>query len=148
MPNTIDKVRIHNALIDLLQAGPYYAVTHDSSTKHAADVDEAVDTAVSPSSAAANEVSSSYDVDSRHGRDYKRSRSRWSWLGIVKFDQEVTSWRAEESWLNSPLILPSSAGFRQATLELAGATYQHPIKQQGHNGSVIEFTFEIRLSRR
>lgn len=149
MPNTVEKIRVHNALVQLGLAGPYYAVTYDPATKLAQDVDEAVDPTVVPASCQANEITSRWEKDQRHGRNLVLERTSWVWALIVKFNQEVTAWRAEETWAGSPLILPRDANFpTQVTLKLIGATYQHPIKQGSHNGSLIEFNFEARRSRR
>lgn len=148
MPNTIDKVRVHNALVDLVATGPFYRVTNESTTNHMMDIDEAVDTPVSPGSLWANEVRSECAHDPRHMRDLKRDRQQWTWMVIAKFSREVTSYRAEEAWLNSPPIVPRDTQFRQATIELESVNYEHPTKQQSHSGSIIQFRFNVRLSRR
>ena len=148
MANTVDNVRIHNELVALLLAGPYYAVDYTPATKLAGDIDTAVATAITPASVQTNEISAVFEPDQQHGRAHVLDRGQWLWLGIVKFDREVTAHQAEELWQSAPKVLPRSSVFRQATIELRSAEYEHPIRQQGHNGSRIEFTFSVRLSRR
>lgn len=148
MPNTVDKIRIHNALIAAVLAGPFFAVTYDPDTKLALDVDVDVDTPVSPASLQANEIAAAFEVDERYKRGYKLDRTDWSWVVLTKFHQEVTAHELEESLLSSPPVLPRSDLFRQATLQLTRAIYSHPTKQQSHSGSAIEFHFDVRLTRR
>lgn len=148
MPNTSQKVRVHNAIISLLTSGPYYGVTYQSN-KQANDIDinDVGTVAITPSSAQCNEINSAFSVDRSRGRARSFQREPWTWVGIVAFDQEVTAEFAEETWEN-PQILPSASGFRQATIQLVGSSYQHPTKQGGPSGSRIEFTFEVTLGRR
>lgn len=151
MANTVDKVRVQNAILGLLQAGPYYAVTYSPTTKFAENIDTASATPITPASAVANEKAATFEIDQRHRRDLKFDRTSWAWVGIVKFNREVTAHAAEEAWSTDPLVLPRSTGddpFRQATIHLIASSYQHPIKQGGYSGSLIEFSFEIRVSRR
>lgn len=137
--------RIHNKLVEIVQAGPYYRTFNDSATKAAIGGGP-----VTPASCVANETGASFLADNRHGRKRILRRDTWTWLVIVKFDVEVTSHLAEDGWLQDPPILPadSTSGSQQATIELERASYQHPTKHQGHGGSVIEFEFNVSLSRR
>lgn len=149
MPNTSEKIRIQNALIVLGQAGPFYAVTYDPTTKLAADIEIGVDPTVTPPWVISNEIQAEFDPDPRHGRDRKLRRMSWSWILICRFNEEVTPFEAEWLWLNSPPILPRTADFpEQVTLDLLRTTYTHPTTQSSYSGSQIEFTFEARLSRR
>lgn len=149
MPNTVEKVRIQNALIALGQAGPFYALTYDKTTKLANDIDTGVATPVTAPWVAANEIQSEFGIDPRHGRDRKLKRLTWSWILICRFNEEVTAEEAEKLWLNSPSILARTAQFPgQVTLDLLRTTYTHPTKHESHSGSQFDFTFEARLSRR
>lgn len=148
MPNRSDKIRIQNALLALIEAGPYFAVDYPAGSKIASDVDPLIDTPIVPPSAQVNELDAGFEVDTRYGRSLVLDRPQWLWLGKVKFDREVTAYHAEELWQADPPILVKTTDFRQATLVLQRTTYGHPIKQSAHNGTLIEFTFGVRLGRR
>jgi len=148
MPNRSDKIRIQNALLALIEAGPYFPVNYPPGSKIASDVDPLIDTPYPPDSAQTNEIDAGFEVDPRYGRALILDRPQWLWLAKVKFNREITAYHAEEAWQGDPLILPKTTDFRQATLILQRATYGHPIKQSAHNGTLIEFTFAARLGRR
>lgn len=150
MANTVDKIRIQQALIDQARSASYYAVSYDPKSNKPNDVDAGVggNPVVGPKSVGVNEVSSAFVEDPQHGRSQIRKRESWLWVVICKFNTEVTSYVAEDAWLLSPPVLPRSGSLRQVTLNLISATYEHPVRQEGHNGSRITFIFEARLSRR
>lgn len=148
MANTVEKVRVHNAIIGLLEAGPYYPVNYTPATRLAADIDTAVDPTIDPISVQTNELLAAFTLDERYKRGRVLDRAQWVWVGFVKFAQEVTAYEAEELWLLSPPRLPRTPVFRQVQIDLIRTSYTHPTKQEGHSGSLIEFNFEIRLSRR
>ena len=149
MPNTVEKIRIQNALIVLGQTGLFYAVTYDPTTKLAAAIDTTTASVVTPPWVIANEIQAEFGLDSKHGRGRQLKKLSWSWILICRFDSETTGDRAEQAWLNSPPVLPRTADFPgQVTLDLLRTTYTHPTTQSSHSGSQLEFTFEARLSRR
>ena len=149
MANTNEKVRVLNALIQLGLAGPFYAVTYDKATKLANDIDEATAPSITPAHVASNEISSGFEVDSRRGGHYAQQRVGWTWLLVVTFNQEVTSHRAEEDWMETPLVLPKTADFPgTVTLLLGPINYVHPTKQQPSSGSRLEYSFEALVSRK
>ncbi len=151
MANTVDKIRVQQELTKLVRDADYYAVSYDPDSNEPADVDTSVGAGtvkVKPGSVGTNEISCSWLIDARHGRRQIRERENWRWEAQVKFKSEVTSYVAEEAWSLKPLVLPRSGSLRQVTLELVNATYEHPVRQEPHNGSRITFTFEARLGRR
>lgn len=148
MANTVEKVRVHNAILALLQAGPYYAVAYDPDTKLAQDVDVATATPLDPDSCQTNEIASSFGADDQFRRGAPRSeRERWLWVGLVKFNREVTVHEAEAAWAE-PTVLPRTDTFRQVRIDLVSADYQHPTRQQSHSGTQVQFQFQVTLSRR
>lgn len=141
------RVRVHNQILSMLKAGPYYAVTYDGADNEANDIG-ASPQLYTPVSARTNEVGSQFETDRQYKRDYVLDRIGWTWVGIVKFNREVTAYPAEEAWSTNPPVLPRTDELRQARIELESVSYQHPTQQQGHGGTVIEFTFKVRLGRR
>lgn len=146
--NSSLKVRIHNAILGLLRSGPYYAVSYDPDSRDASPIDTNSATQVSPASCQTNELAAAFELDRNYGRSRRFDRREWSWLGIVKFNREVTATIMEEALTLAPVILPRTEVFRQATIELVRSVYTHPTKQGSHGGSLLEFTFNVRLSRR
>lgn len=146
----VEKLAIHNRLLQVGKAGPYFAVVYDKNTGEAVAVDPDVTPTVDPKSCLCNETSASFDRDTRHGRDYTMDRVSWIWLLVLHFDQEVTTYEAEESWLTSPPRLAANApeSLRGARLELLNAEFTHPVKQDGHSGTLVRFFFEVRQNRR
>lgn len=148
MANTNERVRAHNKLVELVKAGPYFAMSYDSNGD-AAEIDEAVATQISPVSVKANETGSSFEEDRRHGSSMRRRRRSWDWTVVAKFNQEVAVDAAEKVWLESPPILARTSDFPdQLRVDFLNSSYMHPTTKQPHAGSLIEFNFEIRQSRR
>lgn len=148
MPNTINKVRVHQTLIQTVKAGPFYAVTYDPQTDEALDIDEGVATALTPSSVKANELDAVIDESPRFRQSQQLERSTWRWLVKAKFSCEVTAWRLEESLMTSPPCLARDSDQRQVQLRLERVEYTHPPTNQPHSGSEINFFFDVRPLRR
>lgn len=149
--NTSIKVAVQRKLTQMGFAGPYYKVEYTPVSNEPCDLNfEFSDGAMleTPDSVAVNELSSAFQIDRRHGRDWLSERVNWRWEMILKFKTEVTLTEAEQLW-GRPMICPRTKLIpRQAILQLTSAEYNHPIRQQSHGGTVARFTFDVRLSRR
>ena len=148
MPNTINKIRIHNELISVTKAGAFYAVDFDNCSGAMQDVDEAVATPVPPSSVYANELSAQIGDATNYRMSYQRQRSEWTWLVKAKWSCQVTSYRFEEALMLNPPCLVMDPDQRQVQLMLERVQYQHSTTGQPHSGSLIEFYFNARPLRR
>lgn len=148
MPNTINKVRVHQALIQTVKAGAFYAMTYDPQTDEALDIDEAVAAPIAPSSVKANELQADVELSQRQRQRFTLERARWTWLVRTKFSCEVTAWRFEEALMLDPPCLPVDSSQRQVQMILQRIEYTHPPTNQAHSGSEIDFYFNVRPLRR
>lgn len=140
----LEKTRIQNKLIEILQEGPFYGVSYDSTTRLLTVGDGS---AVTPSSVAVQETRAIFDVSERNRQTFRRDRTTWQWLAIVKFENEVSSEEFEQIVLADPPTLESdsSEGLRAVRLDFLNADYRHPPQQQSSNGSQIEYEIQAVL---
>lgn len=152
VPNTLNKIRLHNELIAIGMAGPFFRTTYDCVTNLADEIDEnAAPEVVQPSSVKANEIRSGFGVATSHRRSHARDRATWTWHLMLKFNCEVTAERVEETLLANPpclAMLGDNNQTRQIRLDLVSSDYTHPPTQKPHSGSDITLTFEAVALRR
>ena len=136
--------RIHNALHDLVTAGPYYAVTRDRNTR-AATVG---DVHIAPASVVLHEVSSQFGPAVRKRTSFARERRMWRWTVALRFDREVSLEVFEKSVSTAPTVLPHDValGLQQVRLELVSVDPRHPVNQSPSSGTEATLHFEASLS--
>jgi hypothetical protein len=95
-----------------------------------------------------NEVRGSLTTDGRFGAAIAMSRSRWTWMMIVRFDQEVIAELFEDALENDPVVVchDSEHGPRQARLSRVDCDYRHPPRGAPSNGTELRYAFEAHLS--
>lgn len=137
------KARIMNALLALIQAGPFYPITYDPDTGEAS----LGVTGVSPKASYANSTHSEFDITVRNRQKLMLERSAWEWEVLAAFDQEVSFEDFEEKITEDPLVLPRTTEFpRQVTFLLKSTDEEHPTQQDSSSGSRVKFTFQVELS--
>lgn len=141
----MQRTAVQNKIVDLANAGKFYAINYDSETGHAsADTDKVI----APASAVANEVFSTARPAERHRRSDRLERAEWAFVLHLGFHLEVTVEQFEADLWKTPSILPAdaTAGHRQITLQLLRCEYTHP-KQHGSGGTDAVLTFKANLSK-
>lgn len=148
MANKSNTVRIQNALVEAFSTADYYPANYTAADNKLEAIDYDLDPTISPVSVMAMPLSSAFG-ESESRRSYVLEREEWRWLVRIKFAQGADVEKVEESMLNSPPVVPRSADFTdQVTLIMESVNYIHPPLQQSYSGTVVEFTFNARLSRR
>ena len=143
IPMTLKK-KIHDALCEAAQQGTFLAASYDS---EACELEQGAQ--VQPASIEANEVSSAYEVEQRHGRKFLQDFKQWQWLVILRFNQEVICEPWVRALLEDPLCIKREDGEdRQVHLLLLDAQYEHPPREGSSNGTLARFKFEAKLSPR
>lgn len=137
----LEKVRVQNKLIDMGLAGPYYAITYNTSQKA---VRGAV---VQPAEVLANEVSANFGLPERNRRSYRDDRLEWLWELRLSFNQEVTLEEFEQTIMAAPILLPAdkNAGNRQVSLHFRSVSYIHPPTQSPRTGTKVTYLMNARL---
>lgn len=141
------RTEIQKKISALLTAGPFLQVTYDPTTR----VPSVGAVAVAPSAIVVNEVSSSFDDATNHGRTHALDRVTWVFSAMVAFDVEVLLEGFEHAiTTRTPLIEREIAEgiTRQVEIRLvAAAAYEHPTEQGSTSGTQVVYTFEARLTR-
>lgn len=139
------KQRIHNALVAVVKAGPYYRCSVNSKTgQMTIDLDKPV----SPAAIKVVETQATYSSVRRLKRFFGASeRESWTWTVKVQFaGMEVAFEVFEESATDRGIEIPPVIGLqnqRRALARLVRADYSHPPEQSPNEGTFAEFTFEI-----
>jgi hypothetical protein len=132
------RTAIQNALVNAADAGSFPAAVYSEARPSLLTEGASVDAA----SIEANEVRSSFDIDSRHGRALIQERTGWAWVLRLRFDQEVSFESFEQSLLDAPITIdrdPSDGRPLQVRLLLDGVVYEHPPRGGASNGSKAEY---------
>ena len=96
----------------------------------------------------ANEISSNFSDDPRHGRSHKLQRDNWTFQLRVTFKAEVSVENFEESWQENPPILSrEDTSGKQVTLLLTSSDINHPPQKGSSTGTIARFTILAKLSR-
>lgn len=150
MANRSNKIRIQNKLIELAQAGRFFAVTYDPATKKANDVDDTTDPVDPPASVLANEIRQTFDIDPHMGRKQIGRRHGWTFQLLCTWNREVTVEFFEKDLLDPlPRLNDDKAnGLEDATLILGLTEVTHPPQQNAANGTAAKFTFEAIIGRK
>ena len=148
--NRSNKVRSQNKLIELAQAGRFFAVTYDKNTKKANDVDDTTDPVIAPASVLANEIQQNFSIDPLMGRKRILQRDSWVFQLLCTWDQEVTVEFFEKDLLDPLPRLPDDKAneLEDVTLILNRTEVLHPPTQQAANGTAAKFTFEAVIGRK
>jgi hypothetical protein len=143
IPVTLKEL-IQNALIDAGKQGTFLDANYDPDLCTLSSGLQRT-----PSSIEANEVSSVFKTESRHGRKVLQDRSQWQWLLILQFEEEVILQPFEDQLLENPLCIERdiAAGVtRQVTLKLLDVSPKHPPRQGASNGTQARYRFSAELS--
>jgi hypothetical protein len=131
---------IHDKLIEVAKAGPFYPVKELGETMTVGT------TAVAPK-IYARESSSSFGPAINH-RTRVLDRDDWEWILVLKFQTQVTAEAFEEAWMSGLPVVASTADNRQVTLELVDAAYAHPERGQPSQGTTISYTVRAQIGPR
>ena len=150
MANRANKVRIQNQLITLAQAGRFFAVTYDKTTKLANPVDDTSDPVIAPASVLSNEIQGTFSIDPNMGRRKILRRDSWVFQLLCNWDQEITVEFFEEDLLDPlPRLNDDKVNeLEDVTLILNRTEVVHPPQQNAANGSAAKFTFEAIVGRK
>jgi len=130
------RTRIQNAIIALVTAGTFHPVTY---TAGVASIDDSE--SIAPASVLVNEINASFESDKSMGLKLSRKRRGWQFELHLSWNQEVDLSKFEESITEEvPRLAPTST-FGPIFLELDRAKYEHPVQQQGPNGTKATMIF-------
>ena len=145
IPITMKK-RIHDALCERAYLGTFIAATYPVDDEGCV-LEQGIQ--VQPRSVEVNELKGSFLTEHRHGRELILDRSRWLWLMIVRFDQEVVAELFERALEDAPVVVcrdPADPASRQARLSRVDCDYDHPPRGNPSNGTELRYRFEATLS--
>ncbi len=145
IPTTMKK-RIHDALCERAHLGTFIAATYPVDDEGCV-LEQGLQ--VQPKSVEVNELKGSFQTEHRHGMDLILDRSRWLWLMILRFDQEVVAELFERSLEDEPVMVcrdPADPTSRQARLSRVDCDYVHPPRGNPSNGTELRYRFEAVLS--
>lgn len=140
-----NRTRVQGEAIKLAKAGPYYRVRYNKDTGLPTGINPAIDR-VHPSSVYCNEINSTFEVDSKYGRDYLLKKRTWVFELGLTFTEEVTFEMFEEALQQIPQY-PRSGDLDQFRLVLRRIVYIHPITQEPAQGSQATVVLEAVLGR-
>jgi hypothetical protein len=139
------KTAIQNALVNAADAGDFPSAVYSEARPSLLTLGASVGAA----SIEANEVRSTFDIDQRYGRALVQERTGWAWLLRLRFEQEVSLERFEQSLLESPITIARDVADGrpyQVRLLLDGVSYEHPPRGGSSNGTQVEYRLVADLS--
>lgn len=139
------KLRIQQALVDLVRTRSFPVVKNDSTGKPISPTTGTV-TPLTP--ILCNEVGATFEDDGDYGRGVKSTRSTWTFAIRIRFGQEVLLEGFEEDMMNNPPRIAADGSLPYVQLRLTASEPQHPVQQQPGTGTIVEFTFQAQQGRR
>jgi hypothetical protein len=142
------KKRIHDDLCDRAHLGTFVAATYPVDDEGCV-LEQGLQ--VQPRSVEVNEIRGSLATAGRFGAEIALDRIRWTWLMILRFDQEVVAELFERSLEDDPVVVcrdPLDPTSRQARLSRVDCDYRHPPRGNPSNGTELRYTFEATLTPR
>ncbi len=141
-----ERIRVQRELLNLAKTGRFYEVVYnEEGLPQPIDLEAA--SKVVPSGTNCNEVGSQFSEDRQYGRERRLKRQAWFFDLLVEFNGEVTLEEFEKDLMENIPVLPKIDSMRQATLVLVSSNMEHPVTQQGTNGTKAKFTFQVELGR-
>ena len=144
----LQKLRIHNRLIDVANSALFYSASIDPNTNRMA-IDE--QKPIKPAKVTVMETVSYW----QRARFFKRwladERAGWTWVMTLSFtNQHAVLERFEEMVSDKPITIPADPenGLRSVIVRLVSSEYTHPPEQSPNRGSVVSVTFEATVSRK
>lgn len=136
--------RIINAIESRLRALDCYPRLRDPDTRAVS----LSDTPVNPSNVIANELSSRTGRPPRNRQFDRDEILDWRFSALVRFDEEVSMWSAEESLRTDPIVLAHDTdnGLPFVRVRLVSSDYSHPVTGQPESGTSVRMVFEAAQS--
>lgn len=135
----LDHVRIQNKLVELGQAGPFYACSYANRLL-------VQGAQIQPQEVLANQVGSAFGAPERNRRAFQFDRVDWTWELRLGFGEDAIMEAFEKNLNQNPIQLPANKaqGERQISLSIASVQYQHA-PQQGAKGFKVVYLINARL---
>lgn len=139
MTNTLNssRIRIQNALVESIASHEFPHVVYDKSTGLASYSGKKYRTIP-----ICNETSGQLDLDRNFGRDYRQRVKGWQMSLICKFQVEVSLDELVDKFIK-PLTIYQEGDLPGALVFLRQFTVDHPVQQQGENGTRMVLVFDI-----
>lgn len=139
------KDRITCALLESAREGEFYIVERNPNT---GCTSTGLSVRADHIEALTNEIFADFDTARRHRRTFKDERMTWTWQLILGFNREVNLTQFERSLTERPRVIPRdvSLGFPQVTLRLRESVYDHPVQQEGSQGTRAVLTFRADVA--
>lgn len=139
------KDRITCALLEAARAGEFYIVERNPNTGYTST---GLSVKAESIEALTNEIFADFDTARRHRRTFMDERQTWTWQLILGFNREVNLTQFERSLTDRPRVIPRdvSLGFPQVTLRLRETLYDHPVQQEGSQGTRAVLTFRADVA--
>jgi hypothetical protein len=140
------KLRVQNALVDLLLNRPFPVVTYNAQGKPSLSGQ----TVVPITPILSNEIASAFVEDDDMGREVMSLRSGWIFEVRAEFPREVLLEHFEEEMMSSPpRIGPDPQnGYPYVQLRLNQTQPSHPVQKGSATGTKVQFFFQAVQGRR
>lgn len=139
------KDRITCALLDAAREGEFYVVERNPNT---GCTSTGLSVKADSIEALTNEIFADFDTARRHRRTFMDERQTWTWQLILGFNTEVNISKFEDGLTRKPRVIPRDLvlGFPQVTLRLRETLYDHPVQQEGSQGTRAVLTFRADVA--
>lgn len=142
----MERLRIQQAMVDLVNAAKFYQVTYGTDGKPVT-YDPSVAPNVSPASAQCNEIAEKFGIDKNFGQDLILTPVSWTFELMLAWQVEVDLSFFEQSLMRNPPFIPASGVYRSVRLYMLGKSVQHPVKQDAATGTQAKYLFNADLGR-